>query len=98
MKVFRKEFILYCLKNKMPIFQNLANGATMKHIKRSELKRVYMDKPREIIIKEFTKIVSPMLKTVGNLKLKNKVLQQTRDLLLPRLISGKLNIEQLTTT
>jgi type I restriction enzyme S subunit len=43
----------------------------------------------------FDKIVKPMLDEIQILGSKNQLLQQTRDLLLPRLISGKLSIEHL---
>ena len=36
-----------------------------------------------------------MYEEIQILKDKNKILQETRDLLLPRLISGKLSVEEL---
>ena len=38
-----------------------------------------------------------MFDEVETLQQKNQILQETRDLLLPRLISGKLNVEELET-
>ena len=52
-------------------------------------------KPTIEILNLFDDIVSPMLNEIQILGSKNEVLQQTRDLLLPRLISGKLRVENL---
>lgn len=67
----------------------------MQHIKRSELDRVFLCTPDEIIIEEFERIVGPFFDEILLLRKKNKILKQTRDLLLPRLISGKLSVEHL---
>ena len=44
---------------------------------------------------KFTNIIKPILNEIDILQLKNQNLKQTRDLLLPRLISGKLDIKDL---
>ena len=90
-----KEFVFYSLKVKMEIFKSMSNGATMQHIKRSELGRVFLEIPSDSVLRRFEEIVSPIIKEVGILKSKNNILQETRDLLLPRLISGKLSVEHL---
>jgi type I restriction enzyme S subunit len=43
----------------------------------------------------FGQLIKPMLNEVFILKNKNQLLQETRDLLLPRLISGKLSVEDI---
>lgn len=45
--------------------------------------------------KQFGELAKPMLNNIYMLEQKNQLLQQTRDLLLPRLISGKLSVEHL---
>lgn len=52
-------------------------------------------KPIKSITEQFDKMVSAMLDEIQILGAKNETLQQTRDLLLPRLISGKLSVENL---
>ncbi|GAB5473846.1 MAG: restriction endonuclease subunit S [Maribacter sp.] len=44
---------------------------------------------------KFDNIIGPMYDEIQILGAKNQVLQETRDLLLPRLISGKLSVENL---
>ena len=42
--------------------------------------------------KEFDRLVEPMMATIVSLAKRNEVLRRTRDLLLPKLISGEVNI------
>ena len=51
--------------------------------------------PPKEVQDSFDKLVSPMYDEIQLLGAKNQVLQETRDLLLPRLISGKLSVEHL---
>lgn len=51
--------------------------------------------PKREIQVAFENIVMPMLDEIQILGSKNQLLQQTRDLLLPRLISGKLSVNHL---
>jgi len=49
-------------------------------------------KPPKKLLEEFADIVSPMFKITHTLALKNANLRQTRDLLLPRLVSGEVEV------
>jgi type I restriction enzyme S subunit len=49
-------------------------------------------KPPKILLEKFADIVSPMFKITHALALKNANLRQTRDLLLPRLVSGEIEV------
>lgn len=92
-----KVFLFYSLKGSMSIFRNMSNGATMHHIKRSELSRVFVDVPDLRLMRLFDSLVKPIVDEIILLKNKNQLLQETRDLLLPRLISGKLDVSTLAT-
>ncbi len=50
--------------------------------------------PKELII-EFESLVSPIIRQVFKLAKVQRMLWMTRELLLPRLISGKLSVENL---
>jgi type I restriction enzyme S subunit len=47
------------------------------------------------LILDFHKIVNPIFEKILNLQLQNQNLKKTRDLLIPRLVSGKLDVEKL---
>ena len=52
-------------------------------------------KPPLTLTNAFKSLVSPIFKLVLNLLNNNAILRQTRDLLLPKLISGELDVERL---
>jgi type I restriction enzyme S subunit len=71
-----------------------AAGTTILHAGSSiNFMRILL--PDEIILAKFEEIVNPMIEETLLLKEKNKLLQETRDLLLPRLLSGKLSVDHL---
>ena len=54
-------------------------------------------KPHDQTLTAFESLTAPIFDLVRNLTLRNKALRQTRDLLLPKLISGELSVETLDT-
>ncbi len=74
--------------------QSHAAGTTILHAS-SSIKFMKILMPKENLLQDFENLVNPMLDEILLLKDKNKILQETRDLLLPRLISGKLSVEDL---
>ncbi len=51
--------------------------------------------PSNAIIYKFNEILAPILGLIKKIQIKQQTLKQTRDLLLPRLISGEINVENL---
>ena len=94
------QYYLYQYFNSI-IFKNYclahADSATVLNLSNKDLYKHKMILPTNIILNSFEKIIKPMRDEIEILIKKNKVLQQTRNLLLPRLISGKLNIKEVTT-
>lgn len=74
---------------------NLADGAAQPNISSSQILGIKCLIPTENILDSFEKVVQSFYDEILTLQAKNQNLKQTRDLLLPRLISGKLNIEDL---
>ncbi|MEQ9380270.1 MAG: restriction endonuclease subunit S [Imperialibacter sp.] len=70
-------------------------GAAQPKINRENLNRISLLKPLPQILTEFNGLIVPLFDQRHLLIQKNQLLQQTRDLLLPRLMSGKLDIENL---
>lgn len=77
------------------VFQNEMTGASQQFLSLSYMRNFKIIKPKNRLLKEFESIVSKMNNLSYKLYQKNQTLQQTRDLLLPRLISGKLSVENL---
>ena len=72
-----------------------ANGATQVSLTNEGFHMIKLVEPTLEVIEDYGKITTSFLNEILILNKKNQVLQQTRDLLLPRLISGKLSIEHL---
>lgn len=52
-------------------------------------------KPPNSLIQQFSDMVAPMLDSIRMMTMKNQNLRKTRDLLLPKLISGELDVSTL---
>ncbi len=88
-------FIFHSLNERMEEFRARAQGTTMKHIKRSALDEVKIALPKSNLRDQFEGISRPMLDLELNLSNQNRVLREARDMLLPRLVSGELDVSEL---
>jgi len=75
--------------------RNLNANAAQPGINQSGVRGLPILIPPESVLEAFDFVVDPMLSQLFNLAKKNNVLGPTRDLLLPKLISGELNVEML---
>lgn len=80
------------IQNKL---DNISIGSSQKALTIDSIKNIKLIVSSQNVIQKFDKTINPILEEIDVLEQKNKNLKQTRDLLLPRLISGKLNIEDL---
>ena len=87
--------IYYWIAENREKISSLASGATFKEINRTTFRQLSVIIPDINISQQFNEMVKPILKQVENLIEKNKNLKKTRDLLLPKLISGEIDIESL---
>lgn len=90
-----KHYLFMALSDSIVTFTSHTTGATMKHIRRSALDNVKIPKPSTDILENFEKIISPIYRQVGLLNQKNILLNKTKNILLPKLISGELDVENL---
>lgn len=85
----------YCLfrnKDMFDIINNLANGAAQQNLSPIKTGEVKITIPNETLLFNFERIVSPMIKNIINLNRQNIELKQARDRLLPKLMSGELEV------
>lgn len=88
-------FCFHSLKEAMPRFRALSLGATMHHIKRSALDQVVTVVAPEVVRQSFDALVVPLHRQVLTLTKHVANLRRTRDLLLPRLLSGQIALDAL---
>lgn len=87
---------LYCLFKYGEIskyISQFANGSNVLHLRPNMIKNVLIPVAKEDLIDKFVRIVKPLFKEMEFLYLKNDNLIKQRDLLLPRLMSGKLEVK-----
>lgn len=74
------------------LMQNLNRNAAQPGLSRGDVERIKMLIPSWDIITLYNNKVEPILKVIFKLAKQNTLLARQRDLLLPRLISGKLEV------
>ncbi len=74
---------------------NHATGAAYPAVKASDFEAAEVVLPCKNLLAQFDGAVLPMLKMIHVLRLKNNNLQSQRDLLLPKLISGEIDISDI---
>jgi len=72
-----------------------AGGGAQQHINKEIINAEKFSIPPIEIINIFNQIICPICDLIRNLLIRNKNLKTTRDLLLPKLISGELDVENL---
>lgn len=88
-------YFYYSLIYLKEYFNNQSYGAAIQNINTNIVKKSTITIPKKEILDNFNEIVIPIFDEIQLLQQKNQAIKETRDLLLPRLISGKLDIEKL---
>ena len=87
-----REFILQSILKALDEFSNLTTGSTMKHIQRGKLKEVFVNVPDNVTMRKYESISEPMREQILTLKKQIILLKEARDRLLPKLMSGELEV------
>lgn len=85
-------FMLLLSQDVQNYCQSKANGSAQKGIRMGDLRKYTFLLPTKNVINDFTNQISPILRNVSLLRNENNNLIQQRNLLLPRLMSGKLEV------
>ena len=78
------------------IVKQYANGANVLHLSPDRISEFRLPIPDARLIQQFAAIYRPMLASVDGLENRIDNLRRTRDLLLPRLLSGQIRVEAAT--
>ena len=92
--IVTKEFLYLMLLS--PDMQNYcqsnAHGAAQKGIRMADLKAYSFNLPPFGVIQKFTNLVTPTIKKVSSIRNQIRLLTEARDRLLPKLMSGEIEI------
>ena len=86
---------LYCfLKYVTPEIENKSTGSTFKEASGALMKSLQVIMPEQKVFEDFETIVSPLFVRIESLENENSRLSLLRDTLLPRLMSGELEVPE----
>jgi type I restriction enzyme S subunit len=88
------EWIYLTVADRIEGIINHASGGAQQHINKEVVNDVLVAPPPAPQAKEFKRLVGPMFREVATLLFKIQNLRRTRDLLLPRLLSGQVNLKE----
>ena len=91
----RTAFVYYFLKNALPTIENMASGSTFKEISGSAMRTVPAVIPDDGSLQEFSDFCEPLFQQQRTLEAENHSLAALRDSLLPKLMSGELDVSEL---
>lgn len=84
---------LYCLiKNSVPKLESMASGSTFKEVPGILLKKFNIVVPLESLVEHFSKVLFPISERMHTIQEETDRLIVVRDLLLPKLMSGKIRV------
>ena len=87
-----REFLLQSISNAIDEFSNLTTGSTMKHIQRNKLDQVFVNTPSSIVMEKYNKVAESIRAQTINLSSQIRLLTEARDRLLPKLMSGEIEV------
>jgi type I restriction enzyme, S subunit len=93
--IFRA-FAYYAIVGLRDLMINYAStGATMANLSKGKFESLNVTIPDVSVLSRFHDFTFPMFEEIKTLLLRNSNLRQTRDLLLPRLVSGEVDVSEL---
>ena len=88
-------YLYFWLNANVDLFLSLAGGATFKELRKSTFRELPILVPDSSVMGSFQQHVWPLMGLIRNLLQQNEVLKEARDLLLPRLVSGEIDVSEL---
>jgi type I restriction enzyme, S subunit len=93
-KSYQKEYLLYNFKTRIEEFIGFATGATFPELSKSKFKVLGIIWPDEKLIQGFHSFASLVHDKIIRLTKQNRLLKESRDILLPRLMGGAIGVEE----
>lgn len=90
-----KAFVLYTIKPLLSKIEQTQVATTVIHIGKKDFDAFEIILPDEATLNSFDSITAPMIEQIVNNRLQNKRLAVLRDMLLPKLMSGELDVSDI---
>jgi type I restriction enzyme, S subunit len=85
-------FLYHLLKHELPRMETVSSGATFKEITKGALGDLDFLIPPKALVRQFEQLIAPLMEQVLVCSRQNTRLRAARDLLLPKLISGEIEV------
>lgn len=92
---FSNEYLYLLFKSIRKNLVSLGNGSVFTNLKTDILRNYQVVLPSEPVLKNFDSIVKPIFYNIQNNTLENINLTQLRDTLLPKLMSGEIDVDKI---
>lgn len=87
-------FVLYLMKPELEFVQSYKTGTTVSHLGKADIDKFVVVLPPLEVVEECSKILDSILQRIKNLSAESSRLSLLRDTLLPRLMSGELEVPE----
>lgn len=87
-------FVLYLMKPELEFVQSYKTGTTVSHLGKADIDKFVVVLPPLKVVEECSKILDSILQRIKNISAESRTLSLLRDTLLPRLMSGELEVPQ----
>jgi type I restriction enzyme, S subunit len=95
-EVFYREYLYWCIRGLRETIHLFGNtGSTMINLSKGKFERLQVLKPSADLAKKYHSIAEPIFHLVRTISLQNINVCHSRDRLLSRLLSGKIDVENL---
>ena len=89
---FPTEFAYFWTLENLDLIKANANGSTFQEISKKNFRPLRVNHSGEALVAKFAEVAGPMMALIRNNEQENQTLAATRDLLLPKLMSGELRL------
>ena len=86
------EFVVQALSNLIEEMHAMTTGSTMTHLQRNKLKVITTLMPSDSVLEQYNLMAVPLRRQITTLKRGVKLIQEARDRLLPKLMSGEIEV------
>ena len=87
-------FVLYLMKPELEFVQSYKTGTTVSHLGKADIDKFVVVLPPLKVVEECSKILDSILQRIKNISAESCTLSLLRDTLLPRLMSGELEVPE----
>lgn len=90
-----QNFLLAQLKDKFAIEDSIGGGTIFNAVTKKDMESIQLLRPLGSIVEAFEAVAAPIADLIATLFRQYFILHEARDLLLPRLVSGELDVSEL---